>query len=253
MNETESTPAESSGVETIVTALVVAAAIAVVAIVLPRIVSSVLGLRIVTTQLIQLFLPLLAILVLGGGDFAAYGFRMPDREIMQAKGTPRWWLWGPGAFLLGMAATFVMLLSGGGGNPLVKELSFFQIVLFVWISASIVEEILTRGFLQGHLLRARSMTRDIKPIGLNLSALVSAVFFAAMHLVLLVSGVDFASLIVTLFFTFSLGLISGQLRYRTGSLLPSVLVHMLANIGGVGGGIIYAIITILTGGTLPNM
>lgn len=253
MCESEQPVAESSGARTIVTALLVAAAIAVAAIVVPRLVASGLSLRIVLTQLIQLLLPLLAILLLGKGNCAAYGFRRPNREMMQAKGTPCWWIWGPGAFALGMAATFAMLISGGGGNPLIKELSLVQIVLFVLISASIVEEVLTRGFLQGHLLRVRSMNRDVTPLGINLSALISAVFFAAMHLVLFLRGIDIVSLLITLIFAFSLGLLSGQLRARTGSLLPSISVHMLANIGGVGGGIIYAIITVLTGGTLPNM
>ncbi len=65
------------------------------------------------------------------------------------------------------------------------------------------------------------------------------------------SGADLKTIIIILLFTFSLGLLAGHLRSRSGSLLPAIGVHMLANIGGVMGGIVYTVISIMTGGRAP--
>jgi len=46
---------------------------------------------------------------------------------------------------------------------------------------------------------------------------------------------------------------AGYLRSSTGSLVPAIVAHFLANVGGMIGGIIYAIICILTGGSPPGM
>lgn len=205
------------------------------------------------TQVTELLLALLAILFLGKGRFAEYGFRMPrpDRPMMAAIAS-----WIPIALLslgVGAAASLLMLSLGGSGNPLLKQLSFLQIVLFVWINSSIIEEVFTRGFLQGHLIKSMDISKKLPVIRVDYPTLISALFFSMMHLVLILSGVDFYTVAVTLLFTFTLGLIAGTQFSRTGSLLPAIGVHILANIGGVIGGIIYAVYTILTGGELPGM
>jgi len=84
------------------------------------------------------------------------------------------------------------------------------------------------------------------------AALISAAFFAAMHLVLLLSHTDAVTVVIILLFTFSVGLLAAHQRERTGSLVPAIGVHMLANVGGVFGGIVYAIIAMLSGGAVPG-
>lgn len=38
--------------------------------------------------------------------------------------------------------------------------------------------------------------------------------------------------LITVFFAFVLGLVAGYQRERTGSLVPAIMVHMFANVGG---------------------
>ena len=141
---------------------------------------------------------------------------------------------------------------GGTGNPLAKGLSFPQIVLFVWIFSSIIEEVFTRGFLQGHLSVLSGKHMKLLFVRIELPVLISALFFACMHFTLLFAGVDATTMAVTFLFTFSIGLMAGYLRAKTGSLIPAIAVHMLANIGGMIGGIIYTLINYMITGKLPG-
>jgi membrane protease YdiL (CAAX protease family) len=60
--------------------------------------------------------------------------------------------------------------------------------------------------------------------------IVSALFFGAMHLVL-VKSMGLAAVPIILVVVF-LGLVAARYRERTGSLLPAIIVHALFNIGG---------------------
>ncbi len=234
----------------LVTALIAALIIAVASILLPKLIIEGVKSRIFITQGVELALSLLAILILGKGRFRDYGFCLPRKELIFCGGIA----WSMiGALVLGAAATMAVLISGAMGNPIVKELSFPQIILNVWILSSTIEEIFTRGFLQGHLAYLEDRAVRLLFFKVNLPTLISAVFFACMHLVLILSGVDYKTVIIILIFTFSLGLLAGYQRARTGSLIPSIGIHMLGNIGGVVGGIIYSIYAMLTGGRLPGM
>ncbi len=235
------------------TALGAAIIIFLVAILLPKLLLTGKIVPLLTTQAAELVLSLGAIMVLGKGRFSDFGFRRPGPDHLSWSALVRWAPVALAALALGAAATGAVLITGATGNPLVKQLTFPQIVLFVWIFSSIIEEIFTRGFLQGYLASATTASVRLLFFRVDLPTLVSALFFACMHLVLLLRGADLATMVIILSFTFSLGLMAGHQRARTGSLIPAIGVHMLANIGGVIGGIVYAIVTIMTGGTLPRM
>lgn len=47
--------------------------------------------------------------------------------------------------------------------------------------------------------------------------------------------------------------LAGHLRAKTGSLIPAIVVHMLANIGGMIGGIIFTLINFTITGKLPTV
>jgi membrane protease YdiL (CAAX protease family) len=236
----------------VTTALTVAVFIALAAIVVPHYVLPRGVARVALTQGVELVLSLLAIVLLGKSRFAAYGFCLPGKVAASSGSQHRWLLLSLIAPLLGMAASLIILFSGGAGNPAAKQLTFPQIILFVWILASTIEEIFTRGFLQGHLAVLSGRYVKLLFFRIELPAFISAVFFACMHLVLLTAGVDAVTMVITLLFTFSLGLLAGHLRAITGSLLPAIVAHILANIGGMIGGIIYGIISYLTTGKLPG-
>lgn len=235
------------------TALCVAIIIFVIAILLPKLFLTGSVIPLLTTQATELILSLVAIAILGKGHFSDYGFRLPGPDHLSRSFLARWVPVSLGALALGALATAAVLISGTAGNPLVRELTFPQIILFVWIFSSIIEEIFTRGFLQGHLITATKASVRLLFFRVDLSTLISALFFACMHLVLLLRGAGLATMVIILLFTFSVGLMAGHQRVRTGSLIPAIGVHMLANIGGVISGIVYAIITIMTGGTMHRI
>lgn len=105
-----------------------------------------------------------------------------------------------------------------------------QVVLRVWIVASIAEELLTRGLVQGLLAPLVDTGFAVGAHFVSLPVLVGAATFSALHLVLLRrlrTGV-----VPILILTFSLGCVAGVYREATGSLVPAVLVHVLFNVGG---------------------
>ena len=236
----------------VVTALSVATGIFLIAVVLPKLLLPGGLLALATTQGSELLLSLLAIVVLGKSRFSDYGFCMPGVGQSPSESKARWVPIALTAPLLGMVATPLILGLGGGGNPLVKILSFPQIVLFVWISSSIIEEIFTRGFLQGHLSVLSGRYVRLLLWRVELPVLISALFFASMHFVLLFAGVDVITMAATFLFTFSIGLMAGYLRARTGSLIPAIVVHIMANVGGMIGGVIYTLISFAITGRLPG-
>ncbi len=226
----------------ILTGLLTATGIFIAAILLPKLVVAGLIPRLLTTQSLELALSLLAIGILGKGQFSAYGFRFPQVAEVSLMTVVRWIPVGLLAIALGALATSAILLTGASGNPLVKQLSFPQMVLFIWIFSSTIEEIFTRGFLLSHL--SQGLQGKIKFLFFSISkpVLISALFFGAMHLILPLSGADLTSTVIIFLFTFSLGLLAGSQREKTGSLIPAIGVHMLANIGGMVGGILYFIL-----------
>ena len=122
-----------------------------------------------------------------------------------------------------------MLAPGAGKAPApFAMLSEVQIVVFVWIYSSVCEEVLTRGLLQT-LVSPHTPTPSTR-IVLTTPIVVSALFFAAMHLVLVPSMGPAAAVPIVL--ALCLGLVAGYYRQVSGSLVPAILVHALFNIGG---------------------
>ncbi|MBN1211966.1 MAG: CPBP family intramembrane metalloprotease [candidate division Zixibacteria bacterium] len=236
----------------VTTALAAAIVIALVSIVLPKFILNGAIAKISLTQGLELTLSLLAIVVLGKRRFAEYGFRLPKKESPSSHGQLRWLSLSSVALLLGMTATIVVIASGASGSPVARQLSLPQMILFVWLFSSIIEEVFTRGFIQGHLSVLSGRYVKLLFFRVELPVFISAFFFACMHLVLPFVGADTVTTVVIWLFTFSLGLLAGHLRAGTGSLIPAVTAHMLANIGGLVGGIIYNIISFIISGKVPG-
>jgi membrane protease YdiL (CAAX protease family) len=72
-----------------------------------------------------------------------------------------------------------------------------------------------------------------------------ALYFSAMHLPLLAMGIDPTVGVQVLLSTFGVGLIAGWFRETSGSLIPAVLAHVLANVFGMGLG---SLLEVLRGG-----
>jgi len=248
----EGKPLTTDNNSRITTALTAAIGIYLIAVVLPKFIISGTLPKLMTTQGLELLLSLLAIVIFGRSKFSEYGFCLPGANQQTSEVKTRWIRISMMALLLGIVATPLILGLGGKGNPWIKNLTIPQIIIFVWVLSSTIEEVFTRGFLQGHLSVLSGKYLKLLFLRIELPVLISALFFACMHFVLLFTGVDAITMTVTFFFTFSIGLMAGHLRAKTGSLIPAITVHLLANIGGMIGGIIFALINFLTTGKLPG-
>jgi membrane protease YdiL (CAAX protease family) len=155
------------------------------------------------------------------GKLNDYGFTLGSYRF-----SPRILLWG-----LPTAALSLVALASSDGQPAgaLNELAKPQLIIFIWIYASISEEVLTRGLLQT-LLSGGSGDR-VQRRRLSTPVLVSGLFFGAMHLGLLESmGPEAVPVIIVVVF---LGLVAARYRERTGSLVPAIIIHALFNVGGM--------------------
>ncbi|MBN1425275.1 CPBP family intramembrane metalloprotease [Candidatus Fermentibacteria bacterium] len=211
----------------LVTGLALAAAIALAALQAPRVIrlpaesffpSSWI------THSVMLTLSLAAMWLLSRGRLALFGFTLGTFRF-----SPRILLWAVPTAVLSLLA---MVASGGAQGRAGPAANFtkLQIVVFVWVYASICEEVLTRGLLQT-LLGGNSDPRVSGSRRLSLPVVVSGVFFGLMHIVLIRSMGAAAGPLIVL--TILLGLVAARYRERTGSLLPAVIIHALFNIGGM--------------------
>jgi membrane protease YdiL (CAAX protease family) len=132
----------------------------------------------------------------------------------------------------GVALAAVLHLFPEGSNSFHLDYSFAQTVIFVWLYASVSEELLTRGLIQSFLTPLADYGFTIFGVRISLPVLIGALFFGLMHAALLTTGMALFSVISIVVFSSVLGLIAGYHREQTGSLIPAIIVHALGNIGG---------------------
>ena len=216
-----------SAAATIARGLLLATAVAALALALPRLI----GWPPVTfvpssfvTHSVMLGLSLIVSALLCGGRMASFGF---TRGTFRLRASLLLW-----ALPTACLATLAFLASGSSppSNPVVPQTPL-GVVLFVWIYASVCEEVLARGLLQSCLAPLAHLRFCLfRRWPLSVPVLLSALFFGAMHIVLWPTMGAQALAPMTL--GLLLGLVAGYYREQTGSLLPAVLIHALANIGG---------------------
>ena len=167
---------------------------------------------------------LLAALAIGRGQLGRFGLRRcPPQAIFRGAAVG----FGIGALAEGAEALLRLPMPA-----FLQSYSIAQQVLLIWLWASLAEEFLVRGLLQG--MMAAWADRSIRPLCLSLAwpVVVGAVFFAAMHLPLLTLGTPLNSVLAIVAFAFVVGMAAGQFRHVTGSLWAAVAVHAAANMPG---------------------
>ena len=179
----------------------------------------------------------------GGGEWRRFGFQRAGQA---------WGRFALLAVLLGVTVTLALALgSRPGMDAALKGLAPLPVLLVVLYSTA-VEELFTRGWLQGFLEPGRE--RSILPaLPLSVPVLASVLVFTAMHLTPVGKGGDPWSLVIILAFTTGAGLLSALARERTGSLLPAVWTHLAGNLGGVLGGVVFALVYRAQHGHLPAL
>jgi membrane protease YdiL (CAAX protease family) len=175
------------------------------------------------THTVMLVLSLAAIILLSKGRLALCGFTVGEYRF-----SPRILLWVLPTAALAVASAAAPSEPPVAGGPV--QLTKLQLILFIWVYASISEEVLTRGLLQT-LLGERTYAAVTSRRKFSMPVVVSALFFGAMHIMLFESMGPRAVpviLLVTL-----LGFVAAKYRENTGSLIPAVIVHALFNVGGM--------------------
>jgi membrane protease YdiL (CAAX protease family) len=146
-------------------------------------------------------------------------------------------------FALGAgASTVVMLTPAAGMQSLFAGWSFPAIALSIWIYSSVSEELFVRGWFQRAVEGAAIGSRGLFGGRVSIPVATSAALFGAIHLSLLTKGIDIATTAIIVVATTALGLVAATLRERHRGLLPSIVVHVCFNLGGVAAGIVITII-----------
>lgn len=176
--------------------------------------------RLVVTLLISVGL----LALLSRGRLSAYGFRVPGEFSL------------PRLAILSVAVAgvtfFAMRLASGSGGGGIAPRSMLYHVAFSWLLASVAEEVLSRGLVQGILAPLGSRGLTVRGVRLSLPVIGAAAFFGATHLIMGSSGIRISTVAVVIPGAFVLGLVAGYYRESTGSLVPAVLAHLLANMTG---------------------
>jgi hypothetical protein len=164
------------------------------------------------------------ILILSKGKIKEYGFKISgDLRLKQTKIV---------GFIAGLIVTSYVLYLPVKPPPGTEDFTFLQVVILIWIYASICEEVLTRGLIQGYLSPLSPYGFSIFGLRISLPVLFAALFFGAMHIALLTTGLDSFSVWAIVISAFIMGIIAGYYREKTESLIPAILIHMLFNISG---------------------
>jgi hypothetical protein len=164
-----------------------------------------------------------------------------------------------GGLLLGVVTTLVILLAPwiashlgsapqAGSEPkglraVLGGYSFGALVVWVWIVSSVSEEVFCRGWFQ-------ASTGGIGASSLG-ALLPSALLFGGLHLLLLGAGVDRMSVAIIVTATTLLGLLAAWVRATSASIYPPIAAHVAFNVGGVIGGVAFAMVTMAVTGKMP--
>lgn len=177
-----------------------------------------------------LILSLLSILIINKGSLKNYGFNTA-KNINYFKMS-----------LISIGITFGSLIIGAvifigilnnifpteNTQFLSKPNSIIELIITIWIWSSICEEVLVRGLMQSFMTNLKS----IKVFRLSLPVIISGLFFGSMHLSNLFLGTNVWFVCFTVFLTSTIGILAAFYREKSKSLIPPILIHMIANVIG---------------------
>jgi len=150
-------------------------------------------------------------------------------------------IWKPALFgfltavVINILLTIITKIAGGKieAHPLLEASSPLQTFLFIFIYASLAEEVLLRGFLQNILSPLSVRGIRIFRIRLSLPVIISAVVFGLIHLILLTTGVSGLFITRIVIFTTVLGLFAGYYQEKHNNNAHAIIVHMAGNLMGL--------------------
>lgn len=123
-------------------------------------------------------------------------------------------------------------------HAILTKMTPLQVFIFIFIYASIAEEILFRGFLMNILKPLKSKGIIIFKRNLSIPVIISAVIFGLAHLILISTGASGLFLFRIVIFTTILGLIAGYYQEKYENNSYAIIVHMSGNFMGVIGALL---------------
>jgi len=174
---------------------------------------------------LMLVFSILLILAINKGKLKGYGFtwniKFPIVKIVSIS------------ILLGFLPSIIIMVADlSMTDSPVSDFLWLEKIIYIWLWASICEEVFTRGLIQGFLFPVKHIGFNFLNYFISLPVMIGAVFFGTMHLMLLTLGMAFFTVLIIVIFGIILGTIAGYYREQTNSLVPAILVHMCFNIGG---------------------
>ncbi len=155
--------------------------------------------------------------------------------------------------LFGILATIVVnvtisvitKISGGEieTHPALTKMSPLQVFIFIFIYASIAEELLFRGFLLNILRPLKTKGFVILKRNISVPVIISAFTFGLGHLILIKTGAGGLFLLRIVIFTTILGLIAGYYQEKYDNNSFAIIVHMAGNFMGLTGAILMNLTT----------
>ena len=182
--------------------------------------------KFVTTLIMQIFIGLYSILI----SYFLSKKRLPEYGFNLTKNIPYLKI-----LLLVLVVSLVsnIIISFfpmDGPGHFAMEFETWQLIIATWFIAPISEEFLMRGLLQSYLNALKKYSFKLLKIKISLPVVIGAFYFSLIHLPLLFMGMGLTLGIFILISCFTTGLIAGYYRESSGSLLPAILIHSLANI-----------------------
>ncbi len=174
---------------------------------------------------LMLVFSILLILVINKGKLKGYGFiwnfSFPFGKVVFIS------------ILLGFIPSLIIKVAGlsESGFP-ASDFSIPEIIIYIWLWASICEEVFIRGLIQGYLFPLKHIGFNFLNHFISLPVMIGAAFFGLMHFMLLTLGISFFAVLNIVIFGIILGIIAGYYREQANSLVPAIMVHMCFNIGG---------------------
>lgn len=136
------------------------------------------------------------------------------------------------AIIVNIAMNILTIASGNKveAHALLTEMSPLQVFIFVFIYASLAEEILFRGFLMNILKPLETKGVNIFKRKVSIPVIISAFAFGLGHLILIRTGAGGLFLLRVVIFTTILGLIAGYYQEKFNNNAYAIIVHMSGNI-----------------------
>ena len=142
--------------------------------------------------------------------------------------------------IVNVSMTIITKILGGKieVHPAMMKMSPLQVFIFVFIYASIAEEILFRGFLMNILKPLKIKGISILKRKISVPVIISAFAFGLGHLILITTGVGGLFLLKIVVFTTILGIVAGYYQEKYDNNAFAIIVHMSGNLMGVIGALL---------------